>query len=264
MQVFSAGHPVPDERGVRAAGQIMDLLGDAGERDLVLFLISGGGSALLTSPATGLTLEDLQRLTSLLLRCGASINEINTLRKHLEQAKAGNLARLAYPARTATLVLSDVIGNPLDVIASGPTSPDPTTYQNAWDVLARYDLLALPVVDVENRLLGVVTVDDVVDVLVEEATEDIQRECPKAKVIVLTMHDDEAYLRMARLAGAVGFVLKKSLATELIQAIRAVQAGKTYFPVSDEAMPIFRHCLMTSSMGSSSSSSVRASFRSVR
>ena len=142
MQVFTAGHPVPDARGVRAAGQIMDLLGRAGERDLVLFLISGGGSALLTSPTPGLTLEDLQRLTSLLLRCGASINEINTLRKHLEQAKAGNLARLAYPARTATLVLSDVIGNPLDVIASGPTSPDPTTYQDAWDVLARYDLLA--------------------------------------------------------------------------------------------------------------------------
>jgi hydroxypyruvate reductase len=141
MQVFTAGHPVPDKRGVHAAGQIMKLLGIAGERDLVLFLISGGGSALLTSPATGLTLEDLQRLTSLLLRSGASINEINTLRKHLEQAKAGNLARLAYPARTATLVLSDVIGNPLDVIASGPTCPDPTTYQVARDVLARYKLL---------------------------------------------------------------------------------------------------------------------------
>jgi glycerate 2-kinase len=141
MQVFTAGHPVPDQRGELTAGRIVELLAKAGERDLVLFLISGGGSALLTSPAQGISLDDLQRLTTLLLRCGASINEINTLRKHLEQAKAGNLARLAYPARTATLVLSDVIGNPLDVIASGPTYPDPTTYQEAVNILKRYNLL---------------------------------------------------------------------------------------------------------------------------
>jgi glycerate 2-kinase len=141
IEVFTAGHPVPDAHGVQAAGHIMNLLKKAGERDLVLCLISGGGSALLTSPASEVSLEDLQRLTALLLRCGADINEINTLRKHLELTKGGNLRRLAYPARMATLVLSDVIGNPLDVIASGPTYPDPTTYQDAVGVLVRYNLL---------------------------------------------------------------------------------------------------------------------------
>ena len=152
LEVFTAGHPVPDARGVLAAGRIMDLLGNAGESDLVLCLISGGGSALLTSPAPGLTLEDLQRLTALLMRCGADINEINTLRKHLEQAKGGNLRRLAHPAQLVTLVLSDVIGDPLDVIASGPTYPDPTTYQDAYAVLERYNLLEETPVEVRERL----------------------------------------------------------------------------------------------------------------
>ncbi len=91
LEVFTAGHPIPDARGMLAAGHIMELLRKAGESDLVLCLLSGGGSALLTSPAPGLTLEDLQHLTALLMRCGADINDINTLRKHLEQAKGGNL-----------------------------------------------------------------------------------------------------------------------------------------------------------------------------
>jgi glycerate 2-kinase len=142
IEVFTAGHPIPDARGVLAAGHIMDLLRKAGERDLVLCLLSGGGSALLSSPAPGLTLGDLQHLTALLMRCGADINQINTLRKHLETAKGGSLAKLAFPAQTVTLVLSDVIGDPLDVIASGPTYPDPTTYQDAYAVLERYNLLA--------------------------------------------------------------------------------------------------------------------------
>jgi hydroxypyruvate reductase len=154
VAVLAAGHPVPDERGVLAAGRIMQMLSNAGERDLVLCLISGGGSALLTSPASGLTLEDLQSLTTLLLRCGASINEINTLRKHLEVAKGGNLAKLAHPARIVTLVLSDVIGDPLDVIASGPTFPDPTTYQDAYAVLERYNLLAETPPAILKRLEG--------------------------------------------------------------------------------------------------------------
>jgi len=152
LEVFTAGHPVPDARGVLAAGRIMSLLGKARERDLVLCLISGGGSALLTSPAPGLTLEDLQRLTALLMRCGADINEINTLRKHLEQAKGGQLARLAHPAQLVTLVLSDVIDDPLDVIASGPTYPDPTTYQDANRVLERYNLLEEAQATIRQRL----------------------------------------------------------------------------------------------------------------
>ena len=139
--LVEAGHPVPDQRGVTGARQIIELLADLNEDDLVICLISGGGSALLVSPAPGLSLSDLQSLTKALLACGASIDEINTLRKHLEQLKGGGLARLASPATVVTLVLSDVVGDPLDVIASGPTVPDPTSFADAWSVLGRYNLL---------------------------------------------------------------------------------------------------------------------------
>jgi hydroxypyruvate reductase len=140
LTLLAARHPLPDERGVQATRRIIDLLEQAGEHDLVLVLLSGGGSALLTSPAPGLTLDDLQHLTELLLASGASINEINSLRKHLDTVKGGGLARYAAPATLATLVLSDVVGNPLDVIASGPTVPDPSTFADAHAVLERYSL----------------------------------------------------------------------------------------------------------------------------
>lgn len=139
--VFVAGHPIPDERGTAATRRLAHLLEQAGERDLVLVLLSGGGSALMTLPAAGISLDALQHTTSLLLSCGASINEINCLRKHLDTVKGGGLARMAAPATVATLILSDVVGNPLDVIASGPTVPDPTTFADALGVLQRYNLL---------------------------------------------------------------------------------------------------------------------------
>ncbi|MCK4314849.1 MAG: glycerate kinase [Anaerolineae bacterium] len=138
LQIIEAGHPVPDENSVRGAQAIADLAGQATERDLVLCLISGGGSALLTLPVPGLTLADLQPLTDALLRSGATIHELNTVRKHWSRIKGGNLARLVAPARLVTLVLSDVVGDPLDVIASGPTVPDPTTMADAQAVLERY------------------------------------------------------------------------------------------------------------------------------
>jgi glycerate 2-kinase len=140
VAVLEAGHPVPDAAGVAAARRIAALAQQATARDLVLCLISGGGSALLTLPAVGLTLPDLQATTEALLRCGASIDEINTLRKHLEQLKGGQLARLASPATLASLLLSDVVGNPLDVIASGPTVPDRSTWGEAWQIVQRYGL----------------------------------------------------------------------------------------------------------------------------
>jgi len=126
---------------VEGARRIAHLLTNVTEEDLVICLISGGGSALLVSPAPGLSLGDLQRLTSLLLSCGADINEINTLRKHLEQLKGGGLVRLAFPAKLITLILSDVVGNPLEVIASGPTVPDSSTFEDAYQVLQRYSIL---------------------------------------------------------------------------------------------------------------------------
>ncbi len=141
FEVIQGGHPVPDEGSLAAARAIQGLLSESGESDLVICLISGGGSALMTDPQPGITLQDLQTLTGLLLESGARIDEINTIRKHLDRVKGGGLARAAAPASLAALVLSDVVGNPLDMIASGPTVPDPTTFEEAWDILKRYALL---------------------------------------------------------------------------------------------------------------------------
>jgi glycerate 2-kinase len=138
---IEAGHPVPDSRSMAAAIQVLGLLDGLDQNDLVLVLISGGGSALLTLPVAGVSLADMQFLTQLLLACGATIGEINTLRKHLEQTKGGGLVQAAGKARVAALVLSDVVGDPLDVIASGPTFPDPSTYADALGILQRYTLL---------------------------------------------------------------------------------------------------------------------------
>jgi glycerate 2-kinase len=138
VQVIEAGHPVPDEMSVRGAQAVAGLARESGEGDLVLFLISGGGSALLTLPVPELDLAQFQALTAALLRSGATIDELNTVRKHLSQVKGGQLARLAAPAALATLVLSDVVGDPPATIASGPTVADPTTVADARAVLARY------------------------------------------------------------------------------------------------------------------------------
>lgn len=136
VQLAEAGHPVPDARGVAAAARLVELAESAGPEDLVLVLISGGGSALTPAPASPVTLEEKQAVTRLLLGAGATINELNAVRKHLSRLKGGQLARAAAPARVVALALSDVIGDPLDVIASGPTAPDPTTFADALQVLA--------------------------------------------------------------------------------------------------------------------------------
>lgn len=140
VRLVEAGHPVPDEGSVVGAQAAVDLARRAGEEDLVIVLISGGGSALLTLPAPGLTLDDLQTLTDLLLRSGATINEVNAVRKHCSAVKGGQLARHIAPARALALVLSDVVGNRLDAIASGPLVPDPTTFADAWAVVEKYGL----------------------------------------------------------------------------------------------------------------------------
>lgn len=138
VELFEAGHPLPDARGVAAAERLAALAAEASADDLLLVLISGGGSALLTLPAPGLSLADVRQVTTTLLACGATINELNALRKHCLQLAGGRLAQLAQPAQVAALIISDVVGSPLDVIASGPTAPDPTTYKDAWDVISRY------------------------------------------------------------------------------------------------------------------------------
>lgn len=140
--LHEAAHPVPDEAGVRGAEALIRLAQQAGADDVIFCLLSGGGSALLPAPSPGITLEEKQRVTSLFLECGASIDEINAIRKHISRLKGGQLARLVAPATLITLVLSDVVGDRLDVIASGPTVPDPTTYQDCLDIVQRYHLLA--------------------------------------------------------------------------------------------------------------------------
>jgi hydroxypyruvate reductase len=140
VQIIEAGHPVPDDSSVRGAEAVADLAKRATAQDLVICLISGGGSALLTLPVPSLTLSDLQELTNGLLRSGATIDELNAVRKHCSRIKGGNLARLAAPADVITLILSDVVGDSLDVIASGPTVPDTTTVTDAREVLERYDI----------------------------------------------------------------------------------------------------------------------------
>jgi len=140
VEVVEASHPVPDARGRAAAERIVALVEEANEEDLVIVLISGGGSALLPLPASGITLSDLAAINELLLRSGAKIQEINTVRKHLSQVKGGQLARHAFPAQVLTLVLSDVPGDPLNAIASGPTVGDPTTFDQAKRILRQYRL----------------------------------------------------------------------------------------------------------------------------
>ena len=137
------GHPVPNENSMLAGRRIAALLSDVKESDLVVCLISGGGSALATLPVEGVSLANLQALTDALLRSGATINELNTVRKHLDRVKGGGIARMAGAkrARVLALILSDVVGDPLDVIASGPTSPDTTTFADAWSVLERHNLV---------------------------------------------------------------------------------------------------------------------------
>lgn len=140
VETFAAGHPVPDEAGVAGARRQLALLAGLPPDSLVLGLFSGGGSALLPAPAAGLTLAEKQETTRLLLACGAPIDEINALRKHLSAIKGGLLARAAAPARVIALFLSDVIGDPLDTIASGPTHPDATTFGDCLAIVDRYDL----------------------------------------------------------------------------------------------------------------------------
>src|SRR3989338_7049413 len=135
-----AAHPVPNEAGMAGAQNILHMVCAADEKTLVICLLSGGASALLVAPAAGLTLQDKQDTTGLLLNAGASINELNAVRKHLSSVKGGGLARAAYPAQMVTLILSDVIGDPLDVIASGPTAQDNSTFAEAWAVIVKYGL----------------------------------------------------------------------------------------------------------------------------
>ncbi|MHA1833599.1 MAG: glycerate kinase type-2 family protein, partial [Candidatus Baldrarchaeia archaeon] len=141
IKINGATHPIPGEEGVNSTKAMLEIARKAGKDDLIIALISGGGSALMPCPADPVTLEDKKTVTNLLLKCGATINEINVVRKHLSEFKGGQLAKTAYPATLVNLIISDVVGDPLDIIASGPTVPDSSTFQDAYNVLKKYNLL---------------------------------------------------------------------------------------------------------------------------
>ncbi len=140
IEVSEAGHPVPDENGLKGTKQIISFAQKADKNDLVICLLSGGGSSLLTDIPANCTLADLALLNDLLLKSGADIGEINCVRKHLSKIKGGQLAKIASPAIVISLILSDVIGDPIDVIASGPTAPDESAFADAKAVLDKYNL----------------------------------------------------------------------------------------------------------------------------
>jgi len=140
IKLHEASHPIPDEAGVEGTRRMLKIAEQAKEDDLVICLISGGGSSLMPLPRGKISIADKKKITNVLLKCGATINEINTVRKHISDFKGGWLAKKAYPATILNLILSDVVGDPLDFIASGPTVPDSTTFSDAIKVLKKYRL----------------------------------------------------------------------------------------------------------------------------
>lgn len=141
VTIIAAGHPIPDQRNLDASSQIISQFHDLKKDDLVICVFSGGGSSLLIKPSLGISLKNIQDITTLLLTCGATIDEINTIRKHLDDLKGGRLTKLLSPASVISLVLSDVVGDSLNMIASGPTVADPTTYKDAWRILNKYQII---------------------------------------------------------------------------------------------------------------------------
>ena len=142
IEIIEASHPIPDANGMIGAEKILQILNKAGEKDLVISLISGGGSALLPLPPESISLNEKRETTDLLLKCGASIHEINSIRKHLSLVKGGNLAKAAYPATVINCMISDVVGDNMDVIASGPFVADNSTFEYANSVIKKYDLIS--------------------------------------------------------------------------------------------------------------------------
>ena len=140
IQILYGGHPIPNQKSIKSTKKLISFLKKVNENDLIINLISGGGSALMTLPYEGIILDDIKHLTNILLKSGATIQEINTIRKHVDKIKGGGLARMTYPTRMETLILSDVLGDQISMIASGPTSMDETTYTDAWEIIYKYNI----------------------------------------------------------------------------------------------------------------------------
>ena len=213
LEVIEAAHPVPDEAGRDAAKRIFELVQGLTEDDLVLCLISGGGSALLALPAEGVTLEDKQAMNKALLASGATISEMNTLRKHLSAIKGGRLAAAAYPAKIVALMISDVPGDDASIIASGPTVPDPSTNEDALGIIEKY---GIDVPDNMRRLLDTAEETPKPGDPCFENVENIMIATPQASL--------EAAAAVAREAGVTPVILGDSIEGES-RDVALVHAG---------------------------------------
>ncbi|MBI5965165.1 MAG: DUF4147 domain-containing protein [Chloroflexi bacterium] len=201
LNLHLAGHPVPDERSLAAGETILDFLSQRNERDFILFLISGGGSALITAPVADITLADLQSITFHLLSSGARIDEINTLRRALDRVKGGGLAQAAHPAKQVSLIISDVVDSPLEAIASGPTVPNPTKNADALAILVKYDLLN----ETPSAILAAL-----------KANQDNEKEVAKGKTLIIGSNriSAEAARDKANQEGFKAYILTTSLQGE--------------------------------------------------
>jgi hydroxypyruvate reductase len=213
LEVVEAAHPVPDEAGREAARRIFELVQGLTEDDLVLCLVSGGGSSLLALPAEGVTLEDKQAMNKALLASGATISEMNTVRKHLSAIKGGRLAKAAYPAKVVALMISDVPGDDPSIIASGPTVPDPSTNADALAIIEKYGL------DVPENMRRVLEKSDETPKPGDpcfERVENIMIATPQASL--------EAAADVARKAGVTPVILGDSIEGES-RDVALVHAG---------------------------------------
>jgi glycerate-2-kinase len=223
--LYEAGHPVPDLNGQKATEELLKFATHTGEKTLCLCLISGGGSALFVSPVEGITLQDKQEITEAMLRSGADIVELNTVRKHLSKVKGGRLAETLYPSYTITLLLSDVLKDRLDIIASGPTTPDPTSYRDAYEVLEKYGLIE----SAPERVLRVL--DEGIKGLREETPKEDSHVFKKVENIIVGSNRIALYAAYKE-ADRLG--LKPRILTDCLQG-EARQAGRWLAEKAKEA-----------------------------
>jgi hydroxypyruvate reductase len=223
IEMLSGSHPVPSQTGAEHTRRVLELAESAGEDDVVIALVTGGGSALLAAPAEGVALSDVQSLTDALLQSGADIGEINTIRKHLSQVKGGQLAAAAAPATVVGLVFSDVVGNDLATVASGPTAPDDTTYAGALAVLDRYDVDA-PAAVREHLEAGAAG-----DCEETPAADSAVFECVSNHVLADNLTAVEAAAETARERGYRPLILSSRIRGE------AREAAETHAAIAEEA-----------------------------
>ena len=234
IEIVEAAHPVPDAAGEKAAQRLLDLVATVREDDLVLCLISGGGSSLLPLAAPGLTLEDKQNLSRALLKSGATISEMNCVRRHLSAIKGGRLAAACHPARVLTLLISDVPGdNPMD-IASGPTVPDPTTCEDALAIVRRYGIDVPPAV---------------LHLLESGEGESVKPGDPRlaraeTRIVAAPQQALEAAAQVAREAGYPAFILGDALEGEASD-VGSVHAGIAR-QVAERGQPVPAPCVLLS------------------